>query len=253
MKRDENGYIVVETIGCFVLFVFLMTSILSLINIVTLQARVHYALTQTAQTISMYSYALEALGLADPLMKIEERAGNAQQEVDTFKNNLNTLIDAVDEFSVEKGQAGLNGMGDQFNALREKGAKEIFQDFLNYGVSQAEGALFELALQPLMSRYLANGTATGNDYLNALNVVNESGNAVGTKALNFYSLETFDLSVTGNNNSQFMTKDGDIRIRVSYYIDYTFGALPLPFTKLHVTQEVTTKAWLGGEGDGYSK
>ena len=50
-----------------------------------------------------------------------------------------------------------------------------------------------------------------------------------------------------------MTKDGDVRIRVDYYIDYTFGALPLPFTRLHVTQEVTTKAWLGGEGDGYSK
>ena len=51
MKRDENGYIVVETIGCFVLFVFLMTSILSLINIVTLQARVHYALTFDWQTL----------------------------------------------------------------------------------------------------------------------------------------------------------------------------------------------------------
>ena len=32
MRGDENGYIVVETITCFILFVFLNISILSLIG-----------------------------------------------------------------------------------------------------------------------------------------------------------------------------------------------------------------------------
>ena len=41
MRRDERGYIVVETIGSFLLFVLAVTSILSLINIVAVQARVH--------------------------------------------------------------------------------------------------------------------------------------------------------------------------------------------------------------------
>ena len=64
MKRDQGGYIVVETIACFTLFVFLMMSILSLINIVTVQARVHYAITQAAETLSMYSYTLDAMAWA---------------------------------------------------------------------------------------------------------------------------------------------------------------------------------------------
>ena len=92
MKRDENGYIVVETVGSFVLFILLVTSILSIINVVTVQARVHYAMSQTAQTLSMYAYALEKAGLSDPLMGIAESADNTQEEIDTFKDNLKILI-----------------------------------------------------------------------------------------------------------------------------------------------------------------
>ena len=41
---------------------------------------------------------------------------------------------------------------------------------------------------------------------------------------------------------------------VQYVVEYSFGALILPFDepKLHITQEVMTKAWLGGEGKGYT-
>ena len=39
MGKDQRGYIVVETIGAFLLFVFLNISILSLINIVVVQSR----------------------------------------------------------------------------------------------------------------------------------------------------------------------------------------------------------------------
>ena len=70
MRKDENGYIVVETIGAFTLFVFFVASILALINIVALQARVHNAITQAAQTVSMYSYVLELTGVSLSLIHI---------------------------------------------------------------------------------------------------------------------------------------------------------------------------------------
>ena len=55
------------------------------------------------------------------------------------------------------------------------------------------------------------------------------------------------------NDSQLLTSEGNVKIVVQYDVDYHFGALVLPFDqpKLHVTQEVMTKAWLGGEGEGY--
>lgn len=68
MRGDENGYIVVETITCFILFVFLNISILSLINIVTVQARVYYALTQAAEAVSMYTYVLDVTGVASHMV-----------------------------------------------------------------------------------------------------------------------------------------------------------------------------------------
>ena len=59
--------------------------------------------------------------------------------------------------------------------------------------------------------------------------------------------------ITSYDSTRLLTSEGDIRIVVSYKIDYSFGALPLPFKDLKVTQEVVTKAWLGGQGEGYPK
>ena len=44
-----------------------------------------------------------------------------------------------------------------------------------------------------------------------------------------------------------------MKIAVQYDVDYTFGALLMPAgtPKLHVSQVVLTKAWLGGKGEGY--
>ena len=256
MKRDENGYIVVETVGCFVLFVLLITSILSIINIVTVQARVHYAISQTAQTISMYTYALEKTGLADPLMGVADRADSAQGEIDTFKNNVNGILDALDGISSAKGFDDVYNSGnalwdsgknlyEQGEELSNRNPKELLQDFIDYGVDQANSQLLQIMLRSLMNRYLANGEMSGDEYLKAYNVID------GIHGLKFAALETFDLSKTGNNNSRLLTVDGDVRIRVTYKIDYTFGALPLPFTELTITQEAVTKAWLSGQGEGY--
>ena len=54
------------------------------------------------------------------------------------------------------------------------------------------------------------------------------------------------------DDSTLLTSDRDVKIVVQYDIDYSFGALMLPFgePKLHVTQEVRTKAWLGGKRRG---
>ncbi len=252
MKKDENGYIVVETIGTFTLFIFLMVSILSLINIVAIQARVHYAMTQTAETVSMYAYALEKMGMADPLMGIAGSADKTQGEIDTFKTNLNGVLNSLDSLTKAKNLDGAYTAGksayesgkniyDQGKAISQRDPKELLKDFLNYGIDQIASKGFELLLQELMDRYLAEGGRSGDQVLRSFNVID------GKRGLDFAAFNTFDLNALGNTNSQLLTKDGDVRIVVTYKIDYTFGALPLPFTELTVKQEVITKAWLGGK------
>ena len=250
MRRDERGYIVVETVGSFLLFVLAVTSILSLINIVAVQARVHYAITQAAQTVSMYCYTLDVTGVADHLVNSAGQAQTVQVESDAFKENLNGLLDGLESLEPDqvgaKGEAVLNqveGWADDTSS----DPKATLQLLLNYGLQEGESALFEQLIRPLVGRYLANGDMSGDEFLKAFHV------SEGLEGLDFYDFSLTSLTPSGANDSTLLTADGDVKIAVQYDVDYTFGALLMPTgtPKLHVSQVVLTKAWLGGKGEGY--
>ena len=248
VSRDSGGYIVVETTCSFLLFVLLIFSILRIINIVTIQARVHYALTQTAETLSLYSYVLERTGLAEHMLNSAAKAEDMQGELDQMKASINGVIDGLEQ--LEPSQVGMHGKAavEQGKAWVQKTATEpkaVLQDVLNYALKNAEGAALEMLARPIMDHYLANGSDRGDTYLRMFGV---SG---GIDDLEFYQLK--NLSLVGSRNSTLLTSSGDVKLVVEYDVDYSFGALMLPFSKLHITQEVMTKAWLGGTGEGYPK
>ena len=257
MGREEGGYIVVETVGCFLLFVFLNISILSLINITAVQARVHYALTQAAETVSMYSYTLEAAGVAEHLQTSAGKAEGVEKDVNEFIGDVNGVLDAIEGLD-------LNGLVESGESLYEQGTgfvddiannpKAVLQDFMNYGIREGSSALLGTQIRPLVGHYLSNGEQSGDEFLKAFHVED------GLDGISFYSFdvpgydgESRRLVGITDNDSRFLTSSGDIKLVARYQIDYTFGALPLPFFKLEVTQEVMTKAWLGGDGEGYSE
>jgi len=223
MKKDENGYIVVETVGTFIPFLLLVISILSLVNIVTLQARIHCALTQAANTISMYSYVLHVTGAADTLITIDSKAGAAGE-------NINSVIDGIK--SLSKGNGFDTNTGSRVLSAAETAVGDpaaFIQNITNYGINELRNLAGEQLVRPLVGRYLANGKMSGSEYLNSVNVVN------------------FDFG-----DCIIVNADGNIKLSVDYEIEYTFGALKLPFgPALKVTQTVITKAWLGGSGEGY--
>jgi len=225
MRTDENGYIVVETVGTFIPFLLLVISILSLVNIVTLQARVHSALTQTANTLSMYSYVLKTTGVAEKLMTLDSKASIAGEDINSVLNGIKSL---------SKGN-GLNGnIGNRVLSGTEAAAGDpgaAISNFANYGVNELRNLAFEQMASPLFGRYLANGEMSGEEYLRSVRVLN---------------LEFSDCVIIDRN--------GNVKLTVNYEIEYTFGALKLPFgPTLKVTQTAVTKAWLGGSGEGYSR
>jgi len=231
MRRDERGYIVVETVGSFLLFVLAVTSILSLINIVAVQARVHYAITQAAQTVSMYCYTLDVTGVADHLVNSAGQAQTVQVESDAFKENLNGLLDGLESLEPDqvgaKGEAVLNqveGWADDTSS----DPKATLQLLLNYGLQEGESTLFEQLIRPLVGRYLANGDMSGDEFLKAFHV---------SEGLDFYDFSLTSLTPSGANDSTLLTADGDVKIAVQYDVDYTFGALLMPTgtPKLHVS------------------
>jgi len=251
--KDENGYIVVETIGTFVPFILLVISILSLVNIVALQARVHYALTQTANTISMYSYVLELTGLANDLTSISDKAERTADSINKFKGGIDTVFAGVEAFSdiegsLGRGEAAVN----EFNVIVED-PKAALQGLMNYGLGELRDKAFEQLARPLVGRFLSNGNMTGDEYLRRAGVVKSgTGGIGGSEVAGLEALEFYQAGNYGAGNSVLIDSKGNIKLVVEYEVSYTFGGLKLPFKPtLRITQSVITKAWLNGSGKGY--
>lgn len=238
MRQDQRGYIVVETIGAFLLLVLLVLSILSLVNIVTVQSRMHYALSQSAQTLSMYSYALEAAGFGDEALNLAGNAENAQGKAEEFLADANDLIDAMQSFSLSDAQeSGSAVVGQIQDAVSNP--KEMLRLTLNFGLKKGADELFQVLVKPLILHYLRNGDQSGEEFL-------------ADYGVDVDSMEMSDGS-WGVKDTTLLDSEGNIKLTVHYQVEYVFGALPIPFDKLDITQTVMTKSWLGGNGEGYSE
>ena len=225
MKEDESGYIVVETVGTFVPFVLLVVSILSLVNIISLQARIHNALTQTANSLSMYCYVLKVTGIADGLMTLDGQASVAGETI----TSVLTGIESLSKGSLSDASEGIRVLSSvEIDVGDPKG---IAQSLANYGINELRNHVSASLIEPMVMRYLATDEMTSEEYLRRARVVN------------------FELT-----ECVVIDQNGNIRITAEYEIEYTFGALRLPFgPTLRVTQTVVTKAWLGGSGEGYRR
>jgi len=252
---NDEGYIVVETAGAFIPFVLLIVSILSLVNIVALQARVHYALTQAANTLSMYSYILEVMGVANELTTLDSKAYKVGKEANEMRNDINAVLTGISSFSNVSGAigSGETAIGRAYGWGEEAVAdpKGMLQLLMNYGLNEIRNQLFEELARPLVGRYLANGEMTGDEYLRSVRVVktDSGGNiyAEGLAALQFH-----EWSGLGLGNSVMIDRNGNVILIVHYEVEYTFGGLKLPFSPtLEITQTAVTKAWLNGSGRGY--
>lgn len=239
MRQDQRGYIVVETIGAFLLLVLLVLSILSLVNIVVVQSRMHYALSQTAQTLSMYSYALEAAGVAEHAMNLAGNAEAAEAQATEFRDNANDMLTALQNFSLSDAQSSGSAMVGQIqDAVADP--REMLRLTLNFGLKKGTDELFQVMVKPLILHYLCNGSESGEEFLTAFGV-------------DVDSMEMSDGS-WGVSDTTLLDSAGDVKLTVHYQVDYVFGTLPLPFdNKLDITQTVKTKAWLGGHGEGYEE
>ena len=141
MRKDERGYIVVETVLSFMLFVFLTVSILTLINIFTVRSRVHYAITQTANELSMYSYIIDVSG-----------------DTTDFLENLDSVIDAIGNLSVTAGGV-------------QRDPREALYALVLYGMDRTNSGAMQMAVHNTVSKHLPVGGLDADAYLRHYNVI----------------------------------------------------------------------------------
>jgi hypothetical protein len=258
MRKDNRGTILIEFVGSFLLFVLLIASILSLVTIVTLQARVHYAMTEAANTLSMYGYVLHVIGADKHLMNLNTGAQGVTDEANDLINDINDVLSDINDLDPSGIQKSAGTVKDRFvdwGSSIKNDPKAALQSVAQYGLNEGGSAIFEQLLRPLIAYYLENGDLSGEEYLTGNRVLGD---------LEFYDFSFTNYVPPGNgelvghlttiadNDSILLNKDGDVKITVRYEIEYTFGGLQLPFEpKLAITQSVKTKMWLNGSGDGY--
>ena len=242
MRNDIRGTILIEFVGSFLLFVLLIMSVLSLINIVTVQARMHFALTQTANMLSMYGYVLHVTGLDGRLMEIDEGRAGTDAQIQEMRSNIEQVFAGINDIggAVSGAQNAVDQAGGWIDGVANDPAGAV-QMLIQYAMGELGSAGFELILRGLVTHYLRNGDMSGAEYLRSVGI-NED--------LQFYSLS---LTSSAAGNSILLDRYGNVRITVQYYIDYSFMGLRLPFEpRLSITQSVVTRMWRGGFGDGYS-
>ena len=247
MKND--GYIVFEAIGLFVPLILLMASILSLVNIVTLQTRIHYAMTQAANTLSMYCYVLDVAGLSDKIMSIDEGGEQVRAEIDSIKENVAGVLEGIT--SIQHDNVPAPGALPSHKPLSyEESIADrpagVMDSMIDFALSESFEVLLEKLVRPIIGRYLANGIQTGDEYLQSVNVIN------GLKGLSFHDFDLLSLHNASSRGSTLLNMGGEVRLVVHYEVEYMFGVIPLPFRpSMRIAQTVVTKAWLGGAGSRY--
>ncbi len=234
MRKDQNGYLVIETLGTFIPLVLIMVTILSFINLMSLRSQVHYAITQTASELSMYSYVLKPLGLLNDLQAIDKAAEEGEGIIDdtvdyvsSVSAGITGVVDSgtLDDVSssIESVINGLTGLSSTAtSAINDP--MEYISPILNFGINTEKNELVGSLITPFLEKHLKNGDIDADTALRNYGVVD--------------GIDGISLS-----GSSFIDQYGDITIVATYDVEYDIGWISLG--TLTITQTAKTRAWIG--------
>lgn len=119
MKRErEKGAIVVEATISLTAFVFAMLTILSLVDIAYVQAKMSVALNSAAKEISQYSYLYYKFNLDEFDASLSDGTENSKK---TVENTIDGIGEVVDSLSEVENSISARDFDTMFSAIK-KGA-----------------------------------------------------------------------------------------------------------------------------------
>lgn len=102
----ENGAIILEASISLTAFMLFIVTILTIINVCTIQARMSYAINATAKEISQYSYLYSLTGLNDTQSKIyskgEENTKEGKEKLNNALESLNSAYGSIESLGKKK-------------------------------------------------------------------------------------------------------------------------------------------------------
>jgi len=258
--KKENGSVTIEATISLSAFMFAIVTLLTIVNICIVQAKVSYAINTTAREISQYSYLYSLTGLNDREKEIAE-AGKVQtqdlssvlsdvntvyNEIENLGNTGNQSFDNIDDImsawdDVSGSVENIQGAGSSIKSSIENIAKDPKN--LLFGIAKLGATeVFDLAKSRLIAEPLAKVMCKKNlvdekdgdvdAYLKFLGVVPSASGSY---------IDGLDFS----KSSLFPYGSSEIRINVSYDVK-VIALLPIDF-HFHFNQTAITHGWLAGE------
>lgn len=139
-REDENGAIVVEATISLSVFIFVIFTILSIVNICYIQAKMNTALNTAAKEISQYSYLYFKFGLNKTEQGWAEAGQKSGATVDQIAGGVAGFIDVF-----KSGDMSTTiGKGYENAVSVKEGIDDIVSDPKAFALGIAQGTLVEL-------------------------------------------------------------------------------------------------------------
>lgn len=218
-RKNQEGAIVIEATIALTTFMFLIVTILSIVNICLVQAKIGTLVHGIAKDISNYTYIYTMTGLNEKEQAISGKADYARNTIDTVTDSSTDTFDAIETLT----SAALD--------------KEFWSSMLNLvaegGIQEVKGIAIDKVCKMAAEKRLSNGGADADSYLMKLGIED------GIEGLDF-------------TDSVFCAGGGDdIKIIVSYKV-HLLELLGVDFD-FNFEQCAYTKTWCARTGSGESE
>lgn len=258
--NKENGSVTIEATIALSTFMFAIVTILTIVNICIVQARISYAINTTAKEISQYSYLYSLTGINDSQSRLYEAGVEGTKDISKILADVNTVYNEIENLGNTGNQSPENiddimsawdsAVGSVEN-IEVAGSSlydtvsDIASDPKNlmFGIAKlAASEGFDLVKSRLIAAPLAKtmiqkhlvSTEDGDvdAYLKFLGVIPSSTGSY---------IDGLDFS----QSTLFPYGSNEIRINVQYDVK-VIALLPIDFS-FHFNQTAVTHGWLAGE------
>lgn len=143
-NKNERGSVTIEATISLSAFMFTIVTILTIVNICIVQAKMSYAVNSVAKEISQYSYLYSLTGLNDREGEIYKAAKEDTKEVENVLTDINTVYNEIENL----GQTGRQSMDNIDNILNAWDDVNSSVDTIGSAGSSAMKNIEEIAKDP---------------------------------------------------------------------------------------------------------
>lgn len=260
IHRRENGVITIEATISLSAFIFAIVTILSIVNVCIVQAKISNAINLTAKELSQYSYLYSLTGFSKSEAELHRAGQEGTASIDNILTDVNTMYNEIEKIG-ETGQQTPNNVDDIMASWDSVvGSAEAIDDaagsiestIMNDIANDPKGLMFgiakmaasetlELGKSKLIAAPLSKALVKKHLVAEEDGSVEAYLKSLGVVPKNDSYLDGLDFS----ESTLFPYGSNEITVNVSYDVKI-IPLLPLDFT-FHFNQTAKTNGWLAGD------